>query len=279
MIDGDDAFVRALNGDPTLVDGLGPRVRAVFAELSADYLRPLTIAVAGRAGTGRDTMARALRERLAISALGPGEDPVALADADLTVYVLVAGVRDSDRAALEALMPDRGIVVLGKADTHDDPDAAAERAERIAAELGRPVIAVSQLLACADLTADEVAFLRSSALGGEQMPSMSAKYLRGAPGSAERVMRRTLLQRLDRYGIETVLDLLVEDIPGDAGALNAVLHRLSGIDALVPAFGALVDGVRRRRAHHARAEVDDLAAAGADRDVLERLLRVPQVTL
>lgn len=310
MIDGGE-LLRVLGGEqPPMPAAVESPVRAEIAAASERFLRPLEVSVAGRAGTGRDTVARALRERLDVRAFGPGEDAATRADADLDLYVLVGGVRPTDLEELSVRSPDRTIVVLGKADTLDDPHASSARAAEV---LGTPVIALSALIACADVTDDEYRFLRGRADAGEQMPSMSARFLRGAPGSAERVMRRRLLQRLDRFGIDLALGLLAPDrqmadgetadgetadcettdgettdgeTTGRAGdgegidgacALNAALHRLSGVEGLIPMISSRVDTVRQNRVADARTRLDELAAAGIGRDVIEWLLRMPAV--
>ncbi|NED70487.1 hypothetical protein G3I15_57170, partial [Streptomyces sp. SID10244] len=72
---------------------------------------------------------------------------------------------------------DRTVVVLGKADTHGSPEAAADVAAECAQHLGVPVQAVSQLLACADLSDDEFDLLRRLVAAGQTMPSMSGQFL------------------------------------------------------------------------------------------------------
>ncbi|MGC4933315.1 hypothetical protein ACLQ3C_06495 [Gordonia sp. DT30] len=277
-------LARVLDGAPSTPrsamrgDGLPASVRAELASSATRYARGLTVAVSGRAGTGRDTMTRALRQRLRVGALGPGEDGTAVAAADLWVHMIVAAPRRADHVMLAALPADRTIVVLGKADTFADPHIALEASAAAAHELARPVVAVSALLACADITEVEWTFLADLAAAGEHMPSMSGQFLVGAPGSRERALRLGLLRRLDRYGVDTALELLGDRAVPDAAALNAVMHRLSGIDALVPAFSDRVGIVRGRREALVRERLDLLAAAGPGRAGIEQLLRVGEVT-
>ncbi|NDZ94511.1 hypothetical protein G3I13_09385 [Streptomyces sp. SID6673] len=278
-----------------LVDPSSP-ARAELDVAVRRYGRPLQVQVGGRPGTGRDTFARALRERLSVTAIGPGEadgnvdapDPWT---ADLWMYVLSGPPRAADRTALAQMPADRTVVVLGKADTHGSPEAAADVAAECAQHLGVPVQAVSQLLACADLSDDEFDLLRRLVAAGQTMPSMSGQFLTptltGQPvadGAGpfrgdERVLRAGLLRRVDRRGIEVALDLLAADdqAAADVSALNTALHGRSGIDQLVTSIRERVDLVRYWRLTELRSRLEIVAARGWDRDVIEQLLRDGEV--
>ncbi|WCB38026.1 hypothetical protein [Gordonia polyisoprenivorans] len=278
MTDQNGELAQVLDGASSAVcDALPGAVRAEVSAAARDHRRALTIAVTGRPGTGRDTMTRAVRERLRVGALGPGEDHDAIDGADLWVHVIVAAVRPADHEILASLPVERTIVVLGKADTHPDPRDAAHAAADAARILGRPVTAVSALLACADVTEAEWTFLADLVARDEQMPSMAGHFLVGDPGGRERTLRRGLLRRLDRFGIETALDLMGAGVVADADGLNATLHRLSGIEALVPTVAACVGAVRARREGVVRDRLEGLAVAGVAREGIEQLLRVPEV--
>ncbi|MGC5256076.1 hypothetical protein ACPXCG_06955 [Gordonia sp. DT218] len=275
-----------------LVDPSSP-ARAELDLAVRRYGRPLQVQVDGRPGTGRDTFARALRERLSVTAIGPGEadrradapDPWM---ADLWMYVLSGPPRAADRTAIAQMPADRTVVVLGKADTHGSPEAAAAAC---AEHLGVPVLAVSQLLACADLSADEFDFLRRLAAAGETMPSMSGQFLTptlsGYPGPEgagpfhgdERVLRAGLLRRVDRRGIDLALHLLAADDPAaaDVAALNTALQGRSGIVRLVTSIRERVDLVRHWRLTELRSRLEIVAARGWDRDVIEHLLQHGEV--
>ncbi|MYR07177.1 hypothetical protein GTV32_13065 [Gordonia sp. SID5947] len=266
-----------------LVDPLSP-ARAALDDAARRYGRPLQIWVGGRPGTGRDTFARALRERLSVTTIGPGAGEMADADADLWMYVLSGPPRAADRAAVAALPADRSVVVLGKADTQGAGAAAADLAAGCAARLGVPVLAVSQLLACADLSDAEFDFLHRLSAAGVRMPSMAGQFLTITPGrdpdaaplfpGDERALRAGLLRRIDRRGIEIALDLLATDDPVvvDAATLNATLQARSGIEQLVPLIRERVDIVRHRRLADVRSRLELVAARGWDRDVIEQLL-------
>ncbi|MFW0783081.1 hypothetical protein AAFP35_01050 [Gordonia sp. CPCC 206044] len=249
------------------------------------YARPLQVQICGRPGTGRDTLARALHERLSVTAIGPGEtSAVEVADADLWIEVLTGPPRRADHEHLSGLPPDRTIVVLGKSDTHADPEAVAQVC---AAQTGVSVYPVSGLLACADLGADEFDYLRRLAAAGETMPPMAGQFLVGTvlgcpepPGVGpflgdERSLRADLLRRVDRYGIETALALIISESRGavDVRSLNVELRRHSGIGRLFAPISERVETVRFWRLVELRARLEIIAAAGVDRDAVEHLLQ------
>lgn len=279
------ALARAVeSGELAAVVGPDSPVRAHLADAAGRYARPLQIAVCGRPGTGRDTVARALRERLSVTAIGPGEVGEGAADADLWLYVLSGPPRRADHTLLATVPRDRTIVVLGKADTHGLGDATV--ADAVAAEcaetIGLPVHPVSALLACADLSDGETDFLRGLAAAGETMPSMAAQFLTASTEGAktsvgdERTVRAGLLRRIDQRGIDIALAVLAE-CAGDeptASTVNRELHAESGIHDLVPVIRERVEVVRYWRLVELRARVELLAARGADRDALEHLLQI-----
>ncbi|MGP3706749.1 hypothetical protein [Gordonia paraffinivorans] len=255
-----------------LVDPASPLVPILDAA-GCRFLRPLHAHVIGRPGTGRDTMVRALRERLRLTATGPADGAGADADADLWVLVLAGPPRHADHDLLRSAPADRTLVVLGKADTHPDWDTAVAVARRWSTRLGTPVHVVSQLLACADLDDRMFTALTELAAAGAEMPSMAGRFLVGRPGSAERAVREALLRRIDAFGVDTALSLLAEGSDAaDAASLNRTLHALSGVHDLAGPIGERVALVRRRREDEIRAELERAAARGLDRDGAERLL-------
>ncbi|GGF14076.1 hypothetical protein [Williamsia phyllosphaerae] len=237
----------------------------------------LRVAVRGRAGTGRDTMARAVRRQLGVTPIGPGDDDT---DADVWLYVLVGWPRPADRVALRGLPPERTVLALGKADTLGSWDDAAQTADACARDLGRSVRPTMPLLACADLVDDEFELLAQMLRDDEPMPSMAAHFISG--DRAERTLRIGLLRRLDQFGILSALDLLEAAAeagsPLDRPALEALLHRQSGVSALADPLAATLDAVRLRRLHRVVASLDRVAASGTARDEIEhtlsRLVRV-----
>lgn len=253
-----------------------------FATLDAAarrYVQPLSVAVVGRRGVGRHTMARALSERFGVAAFVAERGSGVLAGADLRVHVLAGAPRRADHEMLAASPRERTVVVLGKADTLPSDavsgasDAVARLVRAASESLGRPVVAVSQLSACATVSDDEFAFLRRLVADGEVMPSISGHFL--APARpAQLQMRADLLRRLDAAGVARALSLVAADDPAAAGAstLTGSLRATSGFDALRDAFAACMPAVVAHRGAQVRASLELAAAAGADRDSVERLL-------
>ncbi|GAC50480.1 hypothetical protein [Gordonia aichiensis] len=238
------------------------------------YVRPVSVAVTGRRGVGRDTMADALHRRFGVTAsvTGDGRDVLA---ADLVVHVLAGAPRRSDRQILAASPRERTVVVLGKADTLDAD--AVDRIVRAACDsLGTPVVAVSQLSASVKVSEADLEFLRGLVEAGETLPSMSGRFLAAAPAhSPSWRMRSDMLRRLDAAGIRCALSLIARDdaAAADAATLTEYLWGTSGFDGLSVELGARMPAVAEHRAAHVRASLESAAAAGADRDNIELLLR------
>ncbi|MFE0748798.1 hypothetical protein [Gordonia sp. NPDC058843] len=271
---GSELSIAAEQGRLTdLVDPVSSLV-PVLSAAGRRFLRPLHVQVVGRPGTGRDTMARALRERLSLTVIGPGEGKNAAVDADLWLLVLAGLPRRADHELLATLPSDRVLVVLGKADTHGEWDSAVAVASACATRLGTPVYAVSQLLACADLDSAEFAALTAMAAAGGGMPSMAGRFLVGRPGSDERLMRQGLLRRIDAYGIDTALALIetASPVATNAGDLSRALRDASGVPDLVGPIGERVGRIRHWREVELRHRLEEAAAAGLDRAGAERLL-------
>ncbi|MGZ8177454.1 hypothetical protein ACXVUM_05940 [Williamsia sp. SKLECPSW1] len=262
--------------DPVLVSTIEEILRRHPDEPLAGRARrvlegPVRVAVRGRPGAGRDTLARALRDRLGVAPIVPGDD---LDDADVWCHALVGWPRSEDLAALRRLPADRTVVVLTKADTLGDPDAARDRAQECAAVLGTPVHPVSAVLGCVDLSADEVTFLQAMADADEPVPSMAATFVSG--DGEERRLRTGLLRRVDQYGLLVAVDELAlardDGRRLDAAALNRLLAQESGVAALRPVVEAMRPAVERHRRQVALGLLDRIAASGTERDMVEATL-------
>lgn len=232
-----------------------------------DLHGPLRVAVTGRYGTGRDTVARAVRRVFDVSPIGPGDDDV---DADAWLYVLAGWPRPDDLAALDHLDPERSLVILGKADTLGSWPAARRRAAECSDELGRPVLALMPLLAVADLGEVELDLLTSLARAGEGVPPMQATFV-DAGGPHQRLGRIALLRRLDAYGIACVL-ALAKNGPIDPDALRTHLVDRSGLPALGRFLAAAAETAPRLRLRRVADELEVIAASGMLRDDIEHLL-------
>lgn len=232
---------------------------------------PVRVAVRGRPGAGRDTLACALRDRLGVAPIVPGDD---LDDADVWCHALVGWPRSEDVAALRRLPADRTVVVLAKADTLGDPDAALERARECAAVVGVPVHPVSAVLGCVDLSDDEVAFLHGMVDADEPVPSMAATFVVG--DGDERRLRTGLLRRLDQYGLLVATDEIAvareEGRRPGARDLNRLLVAESGFAALRPVLDSMAAAVEAHRREVVAGLLDRLAAAGVERDPIETTL-------
>ena len=102
---------------------------------------------------------------------------------------------------------------------------------------------------------------------------MSGHFL--APARpAQSQMRADLLRRLDAAGVARALSLVAVADPaaGSASTLTGYLRATSGFDALREAFAACMPAVVAHRGAQVRASLELAAAAGADRDSVERLL-------
>jgi hypothetical protein len=228
---------------------------------------PLRVAVTGRFGTGRDTVARALRQTFDISPIGPGDDTE---DADAWLYVVSGWPRPDDIAAITALDPHRSLVVLGKSDSLGSWPAARDRGAECAGWLGRPVVPLMPLLAVPDLRQDDIDFLAAMATAGDQVPPMQAEFL-DAGGPHQRLQRLALLRRLDAYGVACALALLSGQELG-ADQLAELLHQRSGLDALAAPLTEFACQAEQPRITRVVDELEIIAAQGILRDEIEHLL-------
>ena len=238
------------------------RCAAIANRLAA----PLRVAVSGRRGVGRNTVAHALARAGDLR----GTITVTTSpEADVEVYVIAEVVKPEDRAAITAA--GRPVLaVLNKADLiattqpgrhPDGPTSAARtRCAQLSARTGLPIEPVVGLLAVAaldDLVDDTIwaALQVLASRPGEQ------------PVAAE--LRRRLLDTLDVFGVEQALAAIRRGATRDQ--TRAVLRRLSCIDDVVDKIESVGAQVRYRRVLDAVAELQTLAVT--DRRVGEFLSR------
>jgi hypothetical protein len=230
------------------------RCAAIADRLAA----PLRVAVSGRRGAGRSTVARALtrvadvRGTIAVTCAGPAE-------ADVDVYVLAEVVKPEDRAAIKAAA--RPVVtVLNKADLvataepgvhpHGPTGAARARCARLSARTGLPIQPVVGLLAVATL--DDPLW---------EALQVSATRPAGQPVAPE------LLDALDVFGVEQAVAAVRGGATRDQ--THAMLRGLSCIDEVVHAIEAVGAQMHYRRVLDAWAELETLAVG--DRRIAEFL--------
>jgi hypothetical protein len=232
---------------------LAQRARDPAIGVLGEELRgPLRIAVIGRDGVGRTTVAAALADAGLI---------VADDDAEVAVVVVAEALKPEDRAMLGA---GPSLMVLNKADLAGfgagGPIAVADRrAADLQAMTGVPTVAMVGLLAAATLDEELVAALR--ALTTEPIDLASVDGFLEANHSLACDARERLLATVDLFGIAHCVLALRQGV--DAAALPSVLRRLSQIDRVLAQLVAVGAEVRYRRMRAVLTRLRTVAARGA----------------
>ncbi|TRW88059.1 hypothetical protein FK535_05380 [Mycolicibacterium sp. 018/SC-01/001] len=239
-------------------EGADPEVSAVERLLRA----PVSVAVRGRAGVGRGTVARALGVRV-----GP-DPPIPGATADVDVLVVAEAATDDDRATVT----DSTVVVLNKADlggaAAGGPLGAAQAAAaRIAARLRVPVVPMVALLADVHIADDDLVALRTLVRTPADVSSVDTFVTCAHPVPAG--VRGELIDRLDRFGLAHAILAVAEGAGPDEVA--ARLRALSGADPARAMLHRAAAAVRYRRCVRAVHAVRVLAADRGDERLAERL--------
>ena len=235
------------------------RCAAIAERLAA----PLRVAVSGRRGVGRSTVAHALARA---GDLRGTITVTASSEADVDVYVITEVVKPEDRDAIAAA--GRPVLaVLNKADLiattqpglhpHGPTRAARTRCARLCTRTGLPIEPVIGLLAVAALDdlVDNTLWAALQVLAA------------GHPVAAE--LRRRLLDTLDVFGVAQALAAIRCGATRDQ--TRAVLRRLSCIDDVVDTIESVGAQVYYLRVLDAVAELETLAVT--DRRVGEFLCR------
>jgi hypothetical protein len=225
------------------------RISAIVDELA----RPLGVAVRGRDGVGRATVAAAL----AAAGLAIVDDGMA---ADVDVVVVAETLQPEDRAMVGA---GPTLAVLTKSDLAGfgagGPIAVADRrAAGIQALTGVPTVAMVGLLAVAALDEDLVAALRT--LIAEPADLTSTDGFASAAHSLPQTVRRRLLDTLDLFGIASGVLALQQGT--EATALPALLRRLSRLDRVLERLAAVGAQARYERIRTALVRLHAMAATG-----------------
>lgn len=244
-----------------------PRLTAIAQRSAA----PLRVVVRGRRGVGCRTVRRALDG--AGRAAGIAVDgPATERDVDAVVYVITEVVKPEDTQAI-ATAGRPVLAVLNKADLAgslsgrggDGPIVAARaRCTELSALIGAPMEPMTGLLAVAALDdLDSAQWTALSALAAHPGTacfdgSFAAFLTADAPVPTE--VRQRLLDTLDLFG--TALAVAAFRQGRTPAQVLTLLHRMSGVDAVLAKLGALGAEARYQRVLDAVAELEALAAGG-----------------
>lgn len=220
-----------------------PRLTTIADRVAA----PLRVAVRGRRGVGRRTVARALA----------GAGVTVAPDADrpeLIVQVVAEVLKPEDTAAIGPLPV---LVVLNKVDLLGSaaPGGLAAHTARLAKLARVPVEPMVGLLAVAALddVLDDTLWAGLQALAAE--PGDPSRVAAVPAGVGQR-----LVAALDLPGINRAVAAVRRG--RSAVQVRALLRHASGVDVVVERIGALAAVVHYRRLLDATAELAALAAAG-----------------
>ncbi|WP_234714189.1 hypothetical protein [Mycolicibacterium chlorophenolicum] len=227
-----------------------PRVTAVERRLRV----PVSVAVRGRRGVGRDAVAAALAAAgVAVVAAGVA--------AEVDVVVLAERLTDEERTVLERRSVPT-LVVLNKADLGGPgaggPLAAADvTAARMSVALGLPVVPMIALLGVTEVRDDDLTALRALVDAPADMTSVDAFVAGEHPVPAG--TRRQLLDRFDRFGLAHAVLAAADGLT--PAAVTARLRALSRTDAVLAALAAVAAPLRYTRI---RAAVHALRVVAAE---------------
>lgn len=253
-------------------DGLvDPRVTAIARRTAA----PLRVAVRGRRGVGRRTVARALDRAGSASGIAADLQLTSAAPdpgVDAVVYVVAEVVKPEDAHAI-ATAGRPVVAVLNKADLSgrrgDGPIAAARaRCADLSALIGVPMEPMIGLLALDELDGPEDnplwAALHTLATDPGAAACLDGSFagFLAADGPVAAGARQRLLDTLDLFG--TALAVAAIRQGRTPAQVRTLLRRMSGVDAVLARLGALGAEVRYQRVLAAVAELEALAAGGGE---------------
>ena len=224
-----------------------------IAALIGDIDGPLRVAVRGRDGVGRGTVAAGLAGAVTIATDDDGT-------ADVDVVVVAEALKPEDRAMLG---DGPTLVVLNKADLAGfgagGPIAVADRrAAEIQALTGVPTVSMVGLLAVAALDDDLVTALHTLVVEPADLTSTDGFLSDGH--SLPRSVRTRLLDTLDLFGIAHGVLALQQGTK--AAALPAVMRRLSRLDRVLAQLAVVGAEVRYRRMRTALVQLRTMAVRG-----------------
>jgi hypothetical protein len=223
------------------------------------------VAVCGRSGVGRTTVAAALTDAgIAVTTDG----------VDTAVHVIAETLKPEDRVAMSRSNTPT-VVIVNKADLMTfgvgGPLVTAQRhAAAISASMSfrnRATVPMVGLLAVAELDDELMVALRTLVHAPANLTSTDAfvQTDHRLPGE----VRQRLLDTLDRFGIAHAV--LAIEAGADATAVRALLRRLSNVEEAVAQVDAAGAPVRYRRVRAAIAELHALAVRSGDQQLAEFL--------
>lgn len=235
--------------------------------IAARVAEPPRVAVRGRPGAGCRTVAHALNG----AGLTVVSSAFSASVADVQLYVLAEALKPEDRDAIAAVRDARQplVIVLNEADLSGfggaGPMAAAQtRCAHFSALVGLPVVPMIGLLAAAAFDfLDETCWLALRALAAhpEGLTCLDGSFdgFLAAELTVSMPMRLRLLEALDLFGIA----LGVAAVRRGAGPaeVRALLHRASGVDAVVAQAMAARGPARYRRILEAVTALEAMAVA------------------
>ncbi|WP_343601938.1 hypothetical protein [Mycobacterium sp.] len=226
---------------------------ARWAAIARRLTAPVRVAVAGRRGVGRGTVARALAAAGVASASAPD-------GADMQVYVLAEVVKPEDRAAIAAARHPV-LAVLTKADLIGGPaGAVATHGARIAALAGVPTEPMAGLLAVAaldDTVLDDTVWAALRGLAARAADLSCPERFVGANHPVPGEQRRRLLDTLDLFGVTVATAAIRRGMSPER--TRALLRFLSRVDAVVDKISVCAAPVRYQRVRDAAVELEALA--------------------
>jgi hypothetical protein len=207
----------------------------------------LRVAVCGRRGVGRRTVAHALE--CAGTTVTPEQG------AEVVVYVVAEVVKPEDTAAI-ALLPQPVLVVANKADLGGCADVAS-----VSARIGAPAGPMAGLLAVAalDNRLDDTLWEALQVIAVEPGELSAAERFVAGPHRVPRQVRLRLCDTLDLPGIIHVVGAIRQG--KSVGQARALLRRLSRVDAIVDRVDAVGTAVHYRRLLDGVAQLEALAVS------------------
>lgn len=223
-----------------------------------DRLRPLIVRVTGRTGVGKSTIL-AILESVPLDADGldvqvredSGNEGTAF---DVLVYVFAGAVSPVDSAFSSSPpvdVPDGTVVVLTKADTLDEPAAAATAASQ---QLGRTVLPVMGATAAGlrgtgrsglPLVMADVRAVAASEVGPADLLTVDRFLAADITVSTRR--REALIDCIELRGVALLIDVLRQRTSLSDGDALRELADATGVDAVVAGVSTAVSAAAAKR--------------------------------